>query len=145
MPPMHEATEYKTAGKFLLQGVLENSSFLILSYLPQETAHSVHSLDFFQCLVCCIGLMNGWNKESEKKIAVLKKRAMAILFLVKATFVWKLLYFMVGPRLQKCPSNQMLGLQKCPCSGKEPLLHRSEELWKKKWSFNFTMQVKKNV
>lgn len=135
MPPMHEATEYKTAGKFLLQGVLENSSFLILSYLPQETAHSVHSLDFFQCLVCCIGLMNGWNKESEKKIAVLKKRAMAILFLVKATFVWKLLYFMVGPR----------GLQKCPCSGKEPLLHRSEELWKKKWSFNFTMQVKKNV
>lgn len=135
MPPMHEATEYKTAGKFLLQGVLENSSFLILSYLPQETAHSVHSLDFFQCLVCCIGLMNGWNKESEKKIAVLKKRAMAILFLVKATFVWKLLYFMVGPR----------GLQKCPCSGKEPLLHRSEELWKKKWSLNFTMQVKKNV
>lgn len=135
MPPMHEATEYKTAGKFLLQGVLENSSFLILSYLPQETAHSVHSLDFFQCLVCCIGLMNGWNKESEKKIAVLKKRAMAILFLVKATFVWKLLYFMVGPR----------GLQKCPCSGKELLLHRSEELWKKKWSLNFTMQVKKNV
>lgn len=132
---MHEATEYKTAGKFLLQGVLENSSFLILSYLPQETAHSVHSLDFFQCLVCCIGLMNGWNKESEKKIAVLKKRAMAILFLVKATFVWKLLYFMVGPR----------GLQKCPCSGKELLLHRSEELWKKKWSLNFTMQVKKNV
>lgn len=135
MPPMHEATEYKAAGKFLLQGVLENSSFLILSYLPQETAHSVHSLDFFQCLVCCIGLMNGWNKESEKKIAVLKKRAMAILFLVKATFVWKLLYFMVGPR----------GLQKCPCSGKELLLHRSEELWKKKWSLNFTMQVKKNV